>query len=182
MAPSYVTVHTLRDAQDHSLIKVNCYRIIKRKKKKKKKLKKEEKYRKKKKKKRCVIYVNEEKNKYKWKKKRENLWEGGNIYILYTYIYIYKHIYIYIYINERTITMSSLIIPKYTGAAILLSCRNFINSYRRGFFVQLFSIVACIDRYLFREKYCRIRREYSVRFSGHFDQHKFGRIWPSKRR
>lgn len=47
--------------------------------------------------------------------------------------------------------MSSLIIPKYTGAAILLSCRNFINSYRRGFFVQLFSIVACIDRYLFRE-------------------------------
>lgn len=35
MAPSYVTVHTLRDAQDHSLIKVNCYRIIKRKKKKK---------------------------------------------------------------------------------------------------------------------------------------------------
>ena len=85
--------------------------------------------------------------------RRENLWEGGgNIY----YIHIHTHTYIYIYIcvcvyKERTITMSSLIIPKYTGAAILLSCRNFINSYRRGFFVQLFSIVACINRYLFRE-------------------------------
>lgn len=29
VASSYITVHTLRDAQDHSLIKVNCYRIIK---------------------------------------------------------------------------------------------------------------------------------------------------------
>lgn len=87
--------------------------------------------------------------------KGEFVGEGrGDIY--------YIHTYIYIYIKERTITMSSLIIPKYTGAAILLSCRNFINSYRRGFFVQLFSIVACIDRYLFRgRKYRRM----PVRFS-----------------
>lgn len=61
MAPSYVTVYTLRDAQDHSLIKVNCYRIIKRKKKKKEtKEKRKITGKKKKKKKMCNIRKREE--------------------------------------------------------------------------------------------------------------------------